>query len=1293
MKIHRLNKNSTGIKLVTFIVITTILCQNIAWANGKNRIKTYNKPENLATESNIEDIILGAQLMYTGDTAMEALLIRDKKDNREIYREIARLRNNFIVHQGISKGFKERIMWLVFTDRDIPSKKAYYIFTGKGIYFRYTKGGQIVNDNFYEVLKRLGGNALDISPTRIKHKDYTREIWQITNDNLAFINSCLKIIYGDKVIEASTNIPLSQGKGLLKRLQDKLLYFWFPRLDEKCKLAGKIESLGINVKGWKRPPVEYLEDMLFILNNLKSEDRGSVKKITLIPWYRSLLFWLGIGGYALSGKGYVRVVLMPKRATFQWVFAHELGHLVMDRNKNISNRMAEYLWKIKRLKDLSLKERIILGLEFILPLFLAVSFIMPKFGFAIGLLGICLGILVSRFTGGVYYKLNQTISDGKTEVFDCTRPWRFLSLYSLSSKEESEAEGFAASVLYPRIEGSSFSKIHAIVKGTFMKEKVDSEILEDGRKSGRRFPARFFIFLSLIGHIMFLLYFDAPQLFWNFAYLFGYIIFIAILNMPMLFHIFIRAGNWINKIVSPINKSIKEISRAIAYLISKTLFEVQRLLLPVIFLMIIASLSVNTRNTINSYTQEMNERQKDLPIPIELELQKQEGVDAEARGTNPIHKLKRFYRWGEGVPQNYYYDNIESPHPFTPSKARDYNFTGTYHHFIPGIFPHGRRVGPIRIDNVEEFIIHIRDAEPGWCNIGTGYMRTFFLKRVRLRGGPQDIHIPASEIISRLRDSTEISGFNIDFGRYSWMGAGDTPADLNPRTIYLEVESIEVIFNDEPPIPQDKNNGGGRWPWLKKALGEFNWLQAPIEQIFIGLGYIFLYSGLWYLGILILPIFIGLHYIHYLWQPKETRIKPSLKDVLFITFVNLIGLIIGFTYSTPWLMFFISSVIHYGYNEYRSSPKYPMVEIAEISLDFNGKIIGMKGLKEGIALGDIRTSLESAIEKIKAGYSVGVFGPQWRIILTEEINTAEGNKLWLDINVLKDPEQCSQSMARAFLEGISSIVGPANVALAMGIYEDLISATQSGNIPTDVSQEQPVKQTNLSVEKAKIAFQLLSETTNDCTALTKNKSELGGVAQRTNDVTKLKFAVPISVLRNLPDLTLALKKLGLKGEGSIPFELIVYDIETDLEAEGLKRYAMEAFGVSPNISIVTVTKSQLGNKTAVIEKTRALKEIVRVRDNEYLAIATGLTGLEDSGRLKATLEPELSENTSISVIVEPDNNSVISLSAILIDWLKNINNGKLSSINIILPVLISPQELRERLEVQMKYAWELLTAA
>jgi len=51
---------------------------------------------------------------------------------------------------------------------------------------------------------------------------------------------------------------------------------------------------------------------------------------------------------------------------------------------------------------------------------------------------------------------------------------------------------------------------------------------------------------------------------------------------------------------------------------------------------------------------------------------------------------------------------------------------------------------------------------------------------------------------------------------------------------------------------------------------------------------------------------------------------------------------------------------------------------------------------------------------------------------------------------------------------------------------------------------------------------------------------------------------------------------------------------------------------------------------------------------------------------------------------------VISLSAILSDWLENIYDP---SVKIILPAIVTAKELRERLERQMEYAWQILTAA
>lgn len=195
-------------------------------------------------------------------------------------------------------------------------------------------------------------------------------------------------------------------------------------------------------------------------------------------------------------------------------------------------------------------------------------------------------------------------------------------------------------------------------------------------------------------------------------------------------------------------------------------------------------------------------------------------------------------------------------------------------------------------------------------------------------------------------------------------------------------------------------------------------------------------------------------------------------------------------------------------------------------------------------------------------------------------------------------------------------------------------------------------------------------------------AKLRSKAQGVSDANVLQFAVPISVLRSAGDFTLALKKMGLLGKGDTIFELIIYDLENELNGDEFTK----SLDLPKNIRVYGITKKQADGTKSV---KRVIKELYPLRANGHLLIVTNFVDRDDADSIKDHLSENLEQDVSLRVIVRPDETSVISLSSILSSWLHNLG----SSINIILPILISPREIKERLERDMKYLWEIMVSA
>ncbi|MCX5667260.1 MAG: NAD-glutamate dehydrogenase [Candidatus Omnitrophica bacterium] len=247
------------------------------------------------------------------------------------------------------------------------------------------------------------------------------------------------------------------------------------------------------------------------------------------------------------------------------------------------------------------------------------------------------------------------------------------------------------------------------------------------------------------------------------------------------------------------------------------------------------------------------------------------------------------------------------------------------------------------------------------------------------------------------------------------------------------------------------------------------------------------------------------------------------------------------------------------------------------------------------------------------------------------------------------------------------------------------------------------------------AFSALNSEAREESQLSTSVSKLRGTSQNLMDVNKFRFCLPIEVLRNSPDIALALNSTGLlkqkpQDAENVEFELVVTGVtEEDVKLiEGLNRDDIKkALNLPKKFTVSVITEAQI-QETAQrfgYDASNPKNRVAIVKDffsgalakGEYMAIATdALDSTEKADALKEELERELKaelsqENISIRVLVRPESGkSMYSLSKIINDWLDAINQGNFSTISRILPI---PAPLTPELERAIRTAWAVLIAA
>lgn len=231
--------------------------------------------------------------------------------------------------------------------------------------------------------------------------------------------------------------------------------------------------------------------------------------------------------------------------------------------------------------------------------------------------------------------------------------------------------------------------------------------------------------------------------------------------------------------------------------------------------------------------------------------------------------------------------------------------------------------------------------------------------------------------------------------------------------------------------------------------------------------------------------------------------------------------------------------------------------------------------------------------------------------------------------------------------------------------------------------------------------------------LNKPASQFSGTCQKTYDISGMRFYVPVEIMKNSADVTITLNRVGMLNssikEGSVLFELIVTGVtDNDMALiSGLNRKDVkEALNLPENLKVGIISENEIREraKLAIVDaadpKNRA--EIIKqlslearpLEQGEVMAIVTDAVTEEKAKELEALLKPELADNISIRIAVSPESGkSIFSLSSIISDWLKDIHEGRKSTINIVLPAILSPAEMIRQLENAVRSAWRVLAAA
>jgi superfamily I DNA and/or RNA helicase len=212
-------------------------------------------------------------------------------------------------------------------------------------------------------------------------------------------------------------------------------------------------------------------------------------------------------------------------------------------------------------------------------------------------------------------------------------------------------------------------------------------------------------------------------------------------------------------------------------------------------------------------------------------------------------------------------------------------------------------------------------------------------------------------------------------------------------------------------------------------------------------------------------------------------------------------------------------------------------------------------------------------------------------------------------------------------------------------------------------------------------------------------SRMSAMLQGLYGKTRLQCAMPVSVLKSAVDLPVALRKMGLfgmKNEKQI-IEIIIYDVQSEQEMQDIKTLFKKFTNGSDNVKLYFITKEQMAEKNSsgypsdLMKKVSVVRDLVQelypIKENEVATIVTDPVELGSVTEMEKGLAPQIGQNVSIQIVVKSEQDSVILLSSILLNWLDNISSEDIGKISVVLPTLVSPKEFWRQLEELRSTAW------
>ena len=281
----------------------------------------------------------------------------------------------------------------------------------------------------------------------------------------------------------------------------------------------------------------------------------------------------------------------------------------------------------------------------------------------------------------------------------------------------------------------------------------------------------------------------------------------------------------------------------------------------------------------------------------------------------------------------------------------------------------------------------------------------------------------------------------------------------------------------------------------------------------------------------------------------------------------------------------------------------------------------------------------------------------------------------------------------------------------------VLTKNGKGTVPAVAAPQAPAAVTP-DADKVQQAFSALDREAKKITRLNAEVSELRGTCQKRMDITKFRFCVPVEVLKNSADVTLALaadnigglRQKARNGE-NIEFELIITGVkEGDIklvDALNERDDIKTALNLPKKFTVSAISETQIQQEADRlgydISDPKGRAAIVKdfftgtLVDREYMAIVTDAVDTEkEADDLTKELERDFAteladENISIRVPVKSEaGKSIYSLSKIINDWLEVIKRDGPSTIRKILPI---PAPMTEELRKAMEKAWAVLIAA